>query len=165
MLDIESYFIIRKAFVVLITASIALIIVYRLQWTEKSHQQEERYKTLLVGYHSYGKQYTRRATADTSDIDISNAKLHAKKLLSLIRNRYELNTSIGSNFFLTTNNIGKKAWDILKYRLALKIMSGGNQSFLMIFGGSSVTAGHDSYYNQSYPYIVKNRMEVMLGLL
>ena len=44
-------------------------------------------------------------------------------------------------------------------------MSGGNQSFLMIFGGSSVTAGHDSYYNQSYPYIVKNRMEVMLGLL
>lgn len=48
MLDIESYFIIRKAFVVLITASIALIIVYRLQWTEKSNQQEERYKTLLV---------------------------------------------------------------------------------------------------------------------
>ena len=110
-------------------------------------------------------QFSRRVTADTSDIDINNAKVQAKKLLSLIRNRYELNSSIGNNFFLTANNIGKNAWDILKYRLAYKIMSGGNQSFLMIFGGSSVTAGHDSYYNQSYPYIVKNRMEVMLGLL
>lgn len=44
----ESYFTIRKAFIVLITASIAIVIVYRLQWAEKSHRQEESYKTLLV---------------------------------------------------------------------------------------------------------------------
>ena len=28
----------------------------------------------------------------------------------------------------------------------------------MIFGGSSVTAGHDNYFNQSYPMIFKKRM-------
>ena len=28
----------------------------------------------------------------------------------------------------------------------------------MIFGGSSVTAGHDNYYNQSYPFVFERRM-------
>ena len=29
----------------------------------------------------------------------------------------------------------------------------------MIFGGSSVTAGHDNYYNQSYPFVFERRMK------
>ena len=37
--------------------------------------------------------------------------------------------------------------DILKLKFAYK-MAKQNQGYLMIFGGSSVTAGHDSYYNQ-----------------
>lgn len=35
----------------------------------------------------------------------------------------------------------------------------------MTFGGSSVTAGHDNYYNQSYPLIVKQRMSKLLESL
>ena len=45
---IESFLVIRKAFVVLITVSIALVIIYRLQWAEKSHRQQESYNALLV---------------------------------------------------------------------------------------------------------------------
>jgi len=43
------------------------------------------------------------------------------------------------------------------FKFAAKILKGG-QSFLMIFGSSSVTAGHDNYFNQSYPMIFKKRM-------
>lgn len=112
-----------------------------------------------------GKHSKRRNLINIENININGAKAEAKKVLSLIRNRYELNTTIGSNFFLSANNIGKNAWDILKYKFALKIISGGNQTFLMIFGGSSVTAGHDNYYNESYPYIVKKRMATMLQMV
>jgi hypothetical protein len=34
-----------------------------------------------------------------------------------------------------------------------------------VFGGSSVTAGHDNYYNQSYPYIILARMSPILKAL
>ncbi|RYG59418.1 hypothetical protein EON64_20250, partial [archaeon] len=78
-------------------------------------------------------------------------------MLSLIKHRYELDSRQGSQFFRTANNIGPQAWDTLKFNLARKILT-PNSTFLMIFGGSSVTAGHDSYYNQSYPYIFKKRM-------
>ncbi len=48
-------------------------------------------------------------------------------------------------------------WDLLKYKIAKKIVDGDSQ-FLMIFGGSSVTAGHDNYYNQSWPQVFERRM-------
>jgi hypothetical protein len=89
--------------------------------------------------------------------DFSATKDLISKILSLIYNRYEFHTTPGKQFLLTSNNMNKNAWDITKYKLAHKYVS-GNQSFLMIFGGSSVTAGHDNYYNQSYPYIFKKRM-------
>ncbi len=41
----------------------------------------------------------------------------------------------------------------------------GSQKFLMIFGGSSVTAGHDNYYNQSYPFVAERRMKRALKAL
>jgi hypothetical protein len=80
-----------------------------------------------------------------------------KEVLSLVYNRYELNGRIGSNFFLTSSNLGPTTWDVVKYKVALKTLT-GNKRFLMIFGGSSVTAGHDNYYNQSYPAIVRKRL-------
>ena len=49
----------------------------------------------------------------------------------------------------------------MKYKFAYKMVK-KNQKFLMIFGGSSVTAGHDNYFNQSYPMIVKKRMKPIL---
>lgn len=98
------------------------------------------------------------------NVDLAEAKSSALKLLSLIRGRYELNGTIGSNFFRTANNIGSNQWDIIKYKFANKIVQ-NNSSFFLIFGGSSVTAGHDNHYNQSYPYIIKKRMAPILKAL
>ena len=89
--------------------------------------------------------------------DFQLAKQLSQKLLSLIRSRYQIDSIIGSNFIRTTQNIGDITWDIIKYKYAKKIIT-ENSNFLMIFGGSSVTAGHDNYYNQSYPLILKKRM-------
>eukprot|EP01038_Epipyxis_sp_PR26KG_P007904 gene7904-10729_t len=98
------------------------------------------------------------------NINFNEARNNLKKVLSLIRNRYELSANIGKEFFLTANNIGADTWDILKYKFAYK-MASQNSTFLMTFGGSSVTAGHDNYYNQSYPYIFEKRMKDSFKLL
>ena len=102
-------------------------------------------------------------TRDKSLNDYSNAKDGLKSLLSLIWYRYELHDTYGHNFFNAANNLGKKTWDLLKYKFAHKIVSpliaSKNATFFMLFTGSSVTAGHDSYYHQSYPLIFKSRME------
>jgi hypothetical protein len=77
---------------------------------------------------------------DASAYDFNKAKSLASTLLNLIYNRYEMYDEPGSQFFLTANNYGSFHWDIIKYKYASKILQ-GNSSFLMIFGGSSVTAG------------------------
>lgn len=100
-------------------------------------------------------QTTTAATADS--LDFSEAKIQLKQLLSLIHERYELNSTYGGNLFLASNNIDQKSWNILKYKFAQKMVS-KNASFLMTFGGSSVTAGHDNFFNQSYPLVFHKRM-------
>eukprot|EP01032_Pedospumella_encystans_P008276 gene8276-9842_t len=80
-----------------------------------------------------------------------------KKVLSLIYNRYEFGGPYGNKFFMASNNLSPETWDILKFKLATKMLT-TNSTFLMTFSGSSVTAGHDNYYAQSYPYIFKKRM-------
>jgi hypothetical protein len=97
-------------------------------------------------------------------IDYENAIKATQQLMNLIWNRYELFDSIGRNFFLATNNMRNDVWDTIKYKFAVKIL-GGNSTFLMTFGGSSVTAGHDSYFNQSYPMIVHKRLGSILAML
>ena len=95
-------------------------------------------------------------------IDTKGAVLLAQGVLNLIRHRYELD-GIGSQFFLTANNIGSHTWDVIKYKFAKKILDG--DKYLMIFGGSSVTASHDNYYNQSYPAVVNRRLGPILQSL
>ena len=95
-------------------------------------------------------------------IDTKSAVLLAQGVLNLIRHRYELG-GIGSQFFLTANNIGSHSWDVIKYKFAKKILDG--DKYLMIFGGSSVTASHDNYYNQSYPAVVSRRLGPILQSL
>lgn len=85
------------------------------------------------------------------------AKDKLKKLLNLIYNRYEFGGNHGNKFFMTSNNISPETWDILKMKLAVKMLTPGAK-FVMVFSGSSVTAGHDNYYNQSYPMIVQKRL-------
>lgn len=101
---------------------------------------------------------------DASRIEFSTAKILSSQLLNLIRHRYELGDSIGSNFFNTANNIANFHWDIIKYKILTKALT-VNSTFLMVFGGSSVTAGHDNHFNQSYPMIVKKRMQPLFDIL
>jgi hypothetical protein len=96
--------------------------------------------------------------------NLDDAIYATQRLLSLIWNRYELFGRTGMQFFLTTNNLGKDTWDTIKYKFATKILQ-GDKTFLMIFGGSSVTAGHDNYFNQSYPLVVQHRLRPILEML
>lgn len=96
-------------------------------------------------------------------IELKEAIVLAQGVLNLIRHRYELDGA-GANLFRTANNIGPFTWDVIKYKFAKKIV-GENPTFVMVFGGSSVTAGHDNYYNQSYPFVVERRLGFILEAL
>jgi hypothetical protein len=55
-------------------------------------------------------------------------------------------------------------WDQMKYKYALKMLQ-PNPEYLMVFGGSSVTAGHDNFLNESYPEVYERRMRGPLEAL
>jgi hypothetical protein len=110
--------------------------------------------------HHYSPHVSRSLLVEKIDHDqLHNAQSAISKTISLFYHRYEYETQIGKQLFLTTNNIDEPSWNIIKYKLAHKIVSGNKPTFLMIFGGSSVTAGHDNYYNQSFPAVVERRMK------
>jgi len=53
-----------------------------------------------------------------------------------------------------------------KYKIAVKILESlqnksenSTTTYLMVFGGSSVTAGHDNYYYQSHPFVFERRLK------
>eukprot|EP01031_Cornospumella_fuschlensis_P030206 gene30206-36491_t len=77
---------------------------------------------------------------------------------NLVYQRFEFSNWERYQFFLESANIPVYGWDLMKYRLAKKILT-PNSEYLMIFGGSSVTAGHDNYYSQSYPFVFERRMK------
>jgi len=52
----------------------------------------------------------------------------------------------------------------MKFKFALKILE-GNQKFVAVFAGSSVTAGHDNFLNESYPEVYERRMREPLEAL
>ena len=107
-----------------------------------------------------------RTLSDTSVLqtNLEKAVELAQSSLSLIRNRYELDGVHGGQFFLTANNMKAKTWDMIKYKFLIKIL-GDDKVWLSIFGGSSVTAGHDNYYDQAYPFIFDKRMSPILEVL
>lgn len=100
----------------------------------------------------------------TKEKNLSGALDKLRKVLSLIRNRYELDKRQGSQFFRASNNISPLTWDMIKYSLAYKMVQ-PKASYLMVFGGSSVTAGHDNYFSQSYPMIFQKRMKDIFDAL
>ena len=64
-------------------------------------------------------------------------------------------------------NMNTVAWDILKFKFCEKIVTQqiDNRRFLMLFGGSSVTAGHDNYFHESYPIVFERRMSAAFEAL
>ena len=115
----------------------------------------------LASYQSKGHH---KRKLQIQSLDILASKSIAQNLLSLIYNRYEMFGTIGSELFRTAANIGEAQWDMIKYKIALRALQ-GNQTYLMIFGGSSVTAGHDNCFNNSFPMIVQKRMQPLFDTL
>lgn len=76
----------------------------------------------------------------------------AARAASLIYERYEFSNRTYQQYFNIIWNMPDYAWDILKYKIATKLFRPDSR-IDMIFTGSSVTAGYDNYYNQSYPII------------
>lgn len=89
---------------------------------------------------------------------LSKALEQIDDMANLVYQRFEFHNAKLYQFFIGSANIPVYGWDLIKYRLAKKILQ-GDQSYIMLFGGSSVTAGHDNYYNQSYPFVVERRMK------
>ena len=67
-------------------------------------------------------------------------------------------------FFHIIWNIPQHGWDIIKYKVAIKILE-ENSYFIMVFSGSSVTAGYSNHFNNSYPIILQNRLQSIFELL
>ena len=94
---------------------------------------------------------------------LAAAKAAAMKSLNVMHQRWEFNTP-RLQFLLVAANMPKDAWDISKYKIAKKyvkslLKKSDEAQYLMIFGGSSCTASHDNYYNQSFPFVCERRMK------
>ena len=100
-----------------------------------------------------------RRLSDTNDeklASLQSARKSALSALNLIHQRFEFDTP-RLQALLVGANVPFAAWDIIKYKAAKKFVEAGS-TFKFIFGGSSVTAGHDNYYNQSYPSVFERRV-------
>ena len=149
-------------------------------------------------------------TSSVANIKYQRAIDEATNVANLIYQRFDIYNEYRFQFFLSSMNMPAFAWDILKYKFAMKILNGdlidpsvddgsaaidlenadatmnrsssetprvsvekhSNSSrsnrinaFLMVFGGSSVTAGHDNYFDQSWPMVFNRRMKKVFALL
>ncbi len=100
-----------------------------------------------------------------STFDFSKGKRLLNEMGNLIYQRFEFNRSDTYQFFLEASNMPPYSWDIQKFKIAKKIVENKNSAYTMIFGGSSVTAGHDNYYAQSHPFVFERRIAPILEAL
>ena len=89
-------------------------------------------------------------------------KTAAQYSLNLIHQRWEISSPRGQ-FLYIANNMPMAAWDVIKHKIALKLVT--KTSFKMTFGGSSVTAGHDNFFNESYPSVCERRLQPVFAAL
>ena len=108
--------------------------------------------------------------ANEIEQQLTNARTATVQSLNLMHQRWEFD-SPRLQYLLVAANFPAEAWDILKFKFAKKYVGklqkkGAHEtSFLMIFGGSSVTASRDNYYNQSYPKVCERRMRASFDAL
>ena len=111
---------------------------------------------------------------DVMDLGTAIKEAHSK--LDLIHQRFEMWDPLRRPLHLYVMNMPDYAWDILKYKIIIKMMrkylsiqqkeelrqednpadssaSNDQDDFLMVFGGSSVTAGHDNHFYESWPIV------------
>ena len=96
------------------------------------------------------------------DAQLQAGIIAAQASLNLIHQRWEMNSSRGQ-FLYVANNMPMAAWEVIKHKIALKLVT--QTSFQMTFGGSSVTAGHDNFFNESYPSVCDRRLRPTFAAL
>jgi hypothetical protein len=70
--------------------------------------------------------------------------------------------------FLQSVKMRKRGWERMKNRFEKKILEGlkfGHSNFIAGFLGSSVTAGHDSLFSQSFPILIESTMNSSTSVL
>jgi hypothetical protein len=90
---------------------------------------------------------------------LESAKKETVAELTKIRNEWEIDKY---PLFLKSCGMHKSSWELMKHRFMEVIIKGlekKDATFDIAFMGSSVTAGHDSFLNQSYPVLVQDHME------
>ena len=97
------------------------------------------------------------------DESLKRAEAAAFRSLNLIHQRYEFSTP-RIQFLLVAANMPVTTWDIMKYKTAQKFVE-KKSTFKFIFGGSSVTAGHDNFLNESYPFVFERRVRDVMESL
>jgi len=104
-------------------------------------------------------------TAASSDFDsLTNAKALAMDVLNLIFARYELQDAANMQHFMVTFNAPAMTWEILRLKVAEKILHKGS-TFTFVFSGTGVTAGYDNYFHQSYPMVIEKRLSPVFKAL
>lgn len=91
------------------------------------------------------------------------AKLLCSKLRNEIHNSWQIDKFPE---FKKTVHIPKAEWETYKQKFQHLLTHASNKTkFIIAFGGSSVTAGHDNYLNESYPAIVEKQLKPIFDLL
>ena len=70
--------------------------------------------------------------------------------------------------FLQTMHIPEESWLTFKYKFVDLIMNNkddNSTSFVIGFSGSSVTAGHDNFLNESYPAVLERNLQPVFSRL
>ena len=89
---------------------------------------------------------------------LNQSRILINKSLNKIHYRYSLDDNFKVKFFYLLSNMNIHSWEVLKLKFAVKILAPTASNFTMIFGGSSVTAGHDNYYHEAYPFVFEREM-------
>lgn len=95
--------------------------------------------------------------------ELDQAKTELQTMLNVIHQRFSFKDPYYAQLLYVAINIKDASWDIIKLKFLLKILQ--QEPFIMVFGGSSVTAGHDNYYNQSYPFVFDRKLSRAFQLL
>lgn len=101
-----------------------------------------------------------------SESDSINGEIYkeAKKLVSSKKDEIWKKWDV-SNYplFLTLIHIPSPSWELQKSKLIELILR--KDRFVVGFGGSSVTAGHDNYHHEAYPQVFYDTLDPLMKLL
>ena len=97
-----------------------------------------------------------QTVANGPNLELGKAAI--ENTLQLMYHRYGMDLGPwGKHVLGVYHSINEKTWDMYKYKFATKMLM-GNGTMRVIFGGSSVTAGHDNFLWQAYPQVYERRL-------